>query len=97
MDDTIMGDIHKIQEGLKQQGELMTRIVELNERQVASNDKLNDHIIRTDHRMDKSDERHEKLNERVVANNAQILKWSGAVAALLTCSGIVFAAIRLLP
>ena len=90
-------DLDYIKNKVDNHDKMMIRIVELNERQVASNDKLNDHIIRTDKRLDNNDIRMDKQDVKIHINHNTILKWSGGIAAILTCAGFILTMSKILP
>ena len=104
VDKQMADDLSYIKSKVDNHDKMMLQLVEITERQVASNDKLNDHIIRTDKhqdkqdgRMDKQDERMRKQDGRIDKNHTTILKWSGAGAAVVTTIGLLVSLSRLFP
>ncbi len=69
---------------------LMCRMVEVTERQISQNEKLNDHIVRTDKRL-------EKMDTKIESNHSTILKWSGAIGAIVAAVGFLVALTKLFP
>lgn len=93
-------ELHYIRQKVDQHDELMVRMVELQEKQVAASDRMSDYMERTDKRLDRfedslseeSKERREsisRVHNRVDENKATILKWSGGIAALVGTLGLV--------
>ena len=66
----------------EQNTEMLIKLVELNERQVSHSDRFSEYAVRTDHRIT-------KIETKVEANHTTILKWSGALCALLGASTIL--------
>lgn len=97
-------ELRHIREKVDQHDQLMVRMVELQERQIAQNDRMSEYMERTDKRLDKiednqtkeSAERREsisKAHQRIDENKATILKWSGGIAALVgvvTLAGVIW-------
>ncbi|MCK5126782.1 MAG: hypothetical protein KAR42_11050 [candidate division Zixibacteria bacterium] len=90
-------DLEYIKEKVNNHDKLMHQLIVVAERQVSLNEKLNDHIVRTDKRMDKQDDRIDKNHDRIDKNHTMILKWSGAGAVIATMVGSFVSLTKLFP
>lgn len=101
-------ELKHIREKVDQHDQLMVRMVELQERQIAQNDRMSEYMERTDKRLDKiednqtkeSAERREsisKVHTRVDDNKATILRWSGGIAAIIGLIGLIATIVRVIP
>lgn len=101
-------ELKHIREKVDQHDQLMVRMVELQERQIAQNDRMSEYMERTDKRLDKiednqvkeSAERREsisKVHTRVDDNKATILRWSGGIAAIIGSIGLIAVIIKIVP
>lgn len=86
----MLNDLDYVKQKLNDHDKLMVRMVELSERQAASSDKLNDHIIRNDKRLD-------KMEIRIESNHSTILRWSGGIGAVVAAVGFIVMVTRLFP
>jgi hypothetical protein len=90
MENQMADDLKYIKEKVDNHDKLMSKVVGVVERQAAANEKLNDHIIRTDKRMDKQD-------VKIDNNHSMILKWSGGLAVIVTGVGLLLTLTKLFP
>jgi len=90
MENQMADDLKYIKEKVDNHDKLMSKVVGVVERQAAANEKLNDHIIRTDKRMDKQD-------VKIDNNHSMILRWSGGLAVIVTGAGLLLTLTRLFP
>lgn len=90
MEPQMADDLADIKSKVNELPALMCRMVEVTERQISQNEKLNDHIIRTDKRL-------EKMDTKIESNHSTILKWSGGIGAIVAVVGFVVMLSRLFP
>jgi hypothetical protein len=96
----VSNELRYIREKVDQHDQLFVRMVEIQERQIAQNDRLTEYMDRNDKRLEKVETKVDavevntrssvaKAHTRIDENKATILKWSGGIAALITAISVI--------